>query len=124
MKEKTSVMYSYVVNDDDTKESKIEYEKYSKYTDDKEKLLTYKKNTLYDVQTGHVINNETFNELHKNENNINEIIGNSLNNTNWKIIESNNNIIEKTYSKEYDNLKLDINYDIIKKCETKYLDDK
>ncbi len=124
MKEKTSVMYYYVVNDDDTNESKIEYEKYSKYTDDKEKLLTYKKNTLYDVQTGHVINNETFNELHKNENNINEIIGNSLNNTKWKIIESNNNIIEKTYSKEYDNLKLDINYDIIKKCETKYLDDK
>tara|TARA_Y100000385_G_C12858617_1_gene536217 strand:+ start:251 stop:625 length:375 start_codon:yes stop_codon:yes gene_type:complete len=124
MKEKTSVMYSYVVNDDDTNESKIEYEKYSKYTDDKEKLLTYKKKTLYDVQTGDVINNETFNELYKNENNINEIIGNSLNNTNWKIIESNNNIIEKTYSKEYDNLKLDINYDIIKKCETKYLDDK
>lgn len=124
MKEKTSVMYSYVVNDDDTKESRIEYEKYSKYTDDKEKLLTYKKNTLYDVQTGDVINNETFNELNKNKNNINEIIGHSLNNTNWNIIESNNNIIEKTYSKEYDNLKLDINYDIIKKYETKYLNDK
>lgn len=124
MKEKTSVMYSYVVNDDDTKESRIEYEKYSKYTDDKEKLLTYKKNILYDVQNGDVINNETFNELHKNKNNINEIIGHSLNNTNWNIIESNNNIIEKTYSKEYDNLKLDINYDIIKKCETKYLNDK
>jgi hypothetical protein len=124
MKEKTSVMYSYVVNDDDTKESKIEYEKYSKYTDDKEKLLTYKKNTLYDFQSGDVINNETFNELNKNKNNINEIIGHSLNNTNWNIIESNNNIIEKTYSKEYDNLKLDINYDIIKKYETKYLNDK
>tara|TARA_B100000795_G_scaffold270051_1_gene262229 strand:- start:8235 stop:8609 length:375 start_codon:yes stop_codon:yes gene_type:complete len=123
MKEKTSVMYSFTVNDDDTKMNEIEYKKYSKYADNDEKLLTYKKSTKSDKLSGDVINNESFNELHKKENNINEVIGHSYNKTDWNIIESGSNVIEKKYIKEYDNLKLDINYDIINKCKTKYLND-
>ena len=123
MKEKTSVTYSVVIHDDDVRESKIEYNKYSKMDNDSEKLLTYKKIIKDDI-SGNIINNETFNELHKNDKNVNEVIGHSLNKKDWNIYEYNNYNLEKNYSKEYDNLNLDINYDILNKYETKCINDK
>ena len=81
-------------------------------------------NIIKDDISGNIINNETFNELHKNDKNVNEVIGHSLNKKDWNIYEYNNYNLEKNYSKEYDNLNLDINYDILNKYETKCINDK
>jgi hypothetical protein len=124
MKEKTSITYSVQVDDNDVKESKIEYNKYSKIDANNEKLLTYKKIIKDDIVSNNVVKNETFNELYKNNNNINEVIGHSLNKTDWNIYEYNNNNLDKKYVKEYDNIKLDINYDLLNKYKTKYIDNK
>lgn len=124
MKEKTSITYSVQVDDDDVTESKIEYNKYSKIDANNEKLLTYKKIIKDDLVGNNIVKNETFNELYKNNNNINEVIGHSLNKTDWNICEYNNNNLDKKYVKEYDNLKLDINYELLNNYETKYIDNK
>tara|TARA_B000000475_G_C15980435_1_gene440749 strand:- start:720 stop:1094 length:375 start_codon:yes stop_codon:yes gene_type:complete len=124
MKEKTSITYSVQVDDNDVKESKIEYNKYSKIDANNEKLLTYKKFIKDDIVGNNIVKNETFNELYKNNNNINEVIGHSLNKTDWNIYEYNNNNLDKKYVKEYDNIKLDINYDLLNKYKTKYIDNK
>lgn len=124
MKEKTTISYSYHVNDDDTKESKVEYNKYSKTPDDKEKLLTYKKIVKNDLSGNNITNNESFNELYKNNTDINEVIGHSCNKKDWNVVEYNNYNLEKKYKTEYENIKLDINYELIEKYDTKYLKDK
>ena len=93
MKEKISISYSHQVNDDDTKESKVEYNKYTKTPDDIEKLLTYKKIVKNDLSGNNITNNESFNELCKNNTDINEVIGNSYNKNEW-------NVVEFQYSKE------------------------
>jgi hypothetical protein len=124
MKEKTSITYSMQVDDNDVKESKIEYNKYSKIDANNEKLLTYKKIIKDDIVGNNIVKNETFNELYKNNNNINEVIGHSLNKTDWNIYEYNNNNLDKKYVKEYDNIKLDINYDLLNKYKIKYIDNK
>jgi len=98
---------------------------YSKTEDNEENLLTYKNIIRYDADGNKYENNETFNKIKKNEEIIDEIVGNSTNNKDWKILEYKNHVLEKDYSKIYDNIKLDINYDIIKNCEDKkYIVDK
>ena len=124
MKEKTTISYSYHVNDDDTKESKVEYSKYSKTPDDIEKLLTYKKIVKNDLSGNNITNNESFNELYKNNTDINEVIGHSCNKKDWNVAEYNNYNLEKKYKTEYENIKLDINYELLEKYDTKYLKDK
>lgn len=124
MKEKTTISYSHQVNDDDTKESKVEYNKYSKTPDDKEKLLTYKKIVKNDLSCNNITNNESFNELYKNNTDINEVIGHSCNKKDWNVVEYNNYNLEKKYKTEYENIKLDINYELLEKYDTKYLKDK
>ena len=124
MKEKTTISYSYHVNDDDTKESKVEYNKYSKTPDDIEKLLTYKKIVKNDLSGNNITNNESFNELYKNNTDINEVIGHSCNKKHWNVVEYNNYNLEKKYKTEYENIKLDINYELLEKYDTKYLKDK
>jgi hypothetical protein len=124
MKEKISITYSHQVNDDDTKESKVEYNKYTKTPDDIEKLLTYKKIVKNDLSGNNITNNETFNELYKNNTDINEVVGHSCNKKDWNVAEYNNYNLEKKYKTEYENIKLDINYDLLEKYDTKYLKDK
>jgi hypothetical protein len=121
MKEKISITYSHQVNDDDTNESKIEYNKYSKMPDDIEKLLTYKKIVKNDLNGEKITNNETFNELYKKDTCVNEVVGHSCNKKDWDVHEYTNYNLDKTYKKEYDNIKLDINYDMLEKCKTKHL---
>ena len=95
MKEKTTISYSHQVNNDDTKESKVEYNKYTKTPDNIEKMLTYKKIVKNDLSGNNITNNESFNELYKNNTDINEVIGNSCNKKNWNVIEYNNYNLKK-----------------------------
>jgi hypothetical protein len=124
MKEKISITYSHQVNDDDTNESKIEYNKYSKMPDNIEKLLTYKKIVKNDLNGVKITNDETFNELCKKDSDVNEVVGHSNNKNYWDVHEYTNYNLDKKYEKEYENIKLDINYDMLEKYETKYLTNK
>jgi hypothetical protein len=125
MIKKTTLKFDIEVNDDNTASKEIEYMNYSKTEDNGENLLTYKNIIRYDADGNKYENNETFNKIKKNEEIIDEIVGNSTNNNDWKILEYKNHVLKKDYSKIYDNIKLDINYDIIKNCEDKkYIVDK
>ena len=125
MIKKTTIKFDIEVNEDNTASKEIEYKNYSKNGDNEENLLTYKNIIKYDADGNKCENKETFNKIIKTEENVDEIVGNSANNNDWKILEYKNHILEKDYSKIYDNIKLDINYDIIKNCEDKkYIVDK
>ncbi len=124
MIKKTTIKFDIEVNDDNTASKEIEYKNYSK-NEDEENLLTYKSIIKYDADGNKYDNTETFNKIIKTEENVDEMVGNSVNNNDWKILEYKNHILEKNYNKVYDNIKLDINYDIIKNCEDKkYIVDK
>ena len=125
MIKKTTIKFDIEVNEDNTASKEIEYKNYSKNGDNEENLLTYKNIIKYDADGNKCDNQETFNKIIKTEENVDEMVGNSANNNDWKILEYKNHILEKDYSKIYDNIKLDINYDIIKICEDKkYIVDK
>ena len=125
MIKKTTIKFDMEVNEDNTASKEIEYKNYSKNGDNEENLLTYKNIIKYDADGNKCENKETFNKIIKTEENVDEMVGNSANNNDWKILEYKNHILEKDYSKIYDNIKLDINYDIIKNCEDKkYIVDK
>jgi hypothetical protein len=125
MIKKTSLKFDIEVNEDNTASKEIEYMNYSKNSDNIENLLTYKNIIRYDACGNKCENNETFNKIKKNDEIIDEIVGNSANNNDWKILQFKNHVLEKDYSKIYYNIKLDINYDIIKNCEDKkYIVDK
>ena len=125
MIKKTTIKFDIEVNEDNTASKEIEYKNYSKNSDNEENLLTYKNIIKYDADGNKCENKETFNKIIKTEENVDEMVGNSANNNDWKILEYKNHILEKDYSKVYDNIKLDINYDIIKNCEDKkYIVDK
>ena len=114
MIKKTTIKFDIEVNEDNTASKEIEYKNYSKNGDNEENLLTYKNIIKYDADGNKCENKETFNKIIKTEENVDEMVGNSANNNDWKILEYKNHILEKDYSKIYDNIKLDINYDIIK----------
>jgi hypothetical protein len=125
MIKKTTIKFDIEVNEDNTASKEIEYKNYSKNCDNEENLLTYKNIIRYDADGNKCENKETFNKIIKNEETVAEMVGNSANNNDWKILEYKNHVLEKDYSNLYDNIKLDINYDIIKNCEDKkYIVDK
>jgi hypothetical protein len=125
MIKKTTIKFDIEVNEDNTASKEIEYKNYSKNCDNEENLLTYKNIIRYDADGNKCENKETFNKIIKNEESVAEMVGNSVNNNDWKILEYKNHVLEKDYSNLYDNIKLDINYDIIKNCEDKkYIVDK
>ena len=123
MKDKISIKLTSFTNEDDSIENEIEYNKYTK-NNDEENLLTYKNTLKSDNKNRYLSMKETFNKLSKKKDNVKEIIGYSKNKKDWKIIEYNNNVLNKRYNKIYNKLQLDINYDMIKNCENKYLIDK
>ena len=123
MKDKISITLTSFTNEDDSIENQIEYNKYTKVNDE-ENLLTYKNTLKCDKQNRYLSRRETFNKLSKKSDNIKEVIGYSKNKKDWKIIEYTNNVINKNYNKDYKKLHLDVNYDMIKNCENRYLIDK
>jgi hypothetical protein len=123
MKDKISITLTSFTNEDDSIENQIEYNKYTKVNDE-ENLLTYKNTLKCDKQNRYLSRRETFNKLSKKSDDIKEVIGYSKNKKDWKIIEYTNNVINKKYNKDYKKLHLDVNYDMIKNCENRYLIDK
>lgn len=125
MIKKTTIKLDIEVNEDNTSLKEIEYKNYSKNIENEEDLLTYKNVIKYDTCGKKVYNAETFNKIKKTEDIVDEIIGNSENNNDWKILEFKNHVFEKDYTQIYENIKLDVKYDIIEKIEDKkYLVDK
>ncbi len=119
MIKKTTIKLDIEINEDNTSLKEIEYKDYSKNTDNEEDLLTYKSVIKYDSDGKKFYNSETFNKIKKTDDVIDEMVGNSVNKDDWKILEYKNHNLEKDYTKLYDNIKLDVNYDIIKKIEDK-----
>jgi len=125
MIKKTTIKLDIEKNNDKTTSKEIEYKNYSKNIENEEDLLTYKNIIKYDNLGKKIYNAETFNKIKKTPDIVDEIIGNSENNNEWKILEYKNHIFEKDYTQIYNNIKLDINYDIIEKIDDKkYLVDK
>lgn len=147
MKKTTTITYNIETNGGFSM-SELEYKDYVKNEKGEENLLQYKvknvKNIVTDTdckETSTVstendtdavkkikdINemnemnemNETFNKIYKIDNMIDEIIGISKNNDDWKIHEYKNHKFDKEYVQEYDTIKFDINYDLLQKNETK-----
>jgi hypothetical protein len=125
MIKKTTIKLDIEINDDNTSSKEIEYKNYSKNLDNHEDLLTYKNVIKYDADGKKFYNTETFNKIKKIDDIVDELVGNSANKDDWKILEYKNHILEKDYTQMYDNIKLDVNYEIIKTIEEKkYLVDK
>ena len=125
MIKKTTIKLDIEINEDNTSSKEIEYKNYSKNIDNEEDLLTYKNVIKYDAEGKKFYNTETFNKIKKVDDMVDELVGNSSNKDDWKILEYKNHILEKDYINIYDNIKLDINYDIIKNCkDKKYIVDK
>jgi len=95
----TSVTYSIEKHNDDIIK-KIEY---NSTINDKDKMI----NTYYNNSIKNNNQNETFNKIYKDNNNIYEQIGNSTNKEDWLIKEYYNRNKEKEYIDIYDNHKFD-----------------
>ena len=125
MIKKTTIKLDIEINEDNTSSKEIEYKNYSKNIDNEEDLLTYKNVIKYDAEGKKFYNTETFNKIKKVDDIVDELVGNSANKDDWKILEYKNHILEKDYTTLYDNIKLEVKYDIINKIEDKkYLVDK
>jgi hypothetical protein len=109
--------------------SELEYKDYDKNLEGEENMLHYKIKKVNNIadndkikkigdidETGEL--NETFNKICKLDNKIDETIGISSNNKEWKIHEYKNHKLDKEYNQEYETINFDINYDILQKRET------
>jgi hypothetical protein len=122
MKKSTTITYNFETNEDYSK-YELEYKDYVKNANGEENLLHYKNNVKNNTAIDNEKNinelNETFNKICKFDNKIDETIGVSSNNNEWKIHEYKNHKFDKEYVQEYDTIKFDINYDLLQKKETK-----
>ena len=139
MKKSTTITYN-IESDGGVSTNELEYKDYVKNEKGEENLLHYKvKNVTNDVNVNNGVNitrgdeikaisvmgeimdinelNETFNKIYKLDNKIDETIGISKNNDDWKIKEYKNHILDKEYKQEYNDIKFDINYDLLQKCK-------
>lgn len=121
MKKSTTITYNFETSEDYSKHE-LEYKDYVKNANGEENLLHYKNNVKNNTAIGNEKNinelNETFNKICKLDNKIEETIGVSSNNNEWKIHEYKNHKFSKEYVQEYDTIKFDINYDLLQKKET------
>jgi len=121
MKKSTTITYNIETTDNYSK-YELEYKDYVKDVNGIENILHYKNITKNDTTTDEKnINelNETFNKICKLDNKIDETIGISSNNKEWKIHEYKNNKLDKEYKQGYETINFDINYDILQKNKTK-----
>ena len=110
--------------------SELEYKDYDKNLKGEENLLHYKVKKVNNIADNDKIKaigdiddlkelNESFNKIYKIDDNIDETIGVSFNNNDWKIHEYKNHTPSKEYTQEYDTIKFDIKSEILEKCDKK-----
>lgn len=119
MEKRASFTYS-IENNNNNITKEIQYSDYSKQ-DNEESMLLYK-----NVMRNNDIM-ESFNKICKSDDDVDEIIGNSKNKSDWKIKQFKNNMLHKKYREDYNRLKFNINPDMIEKMEcqnTRYIKDK
>ena len=128
MKKSTTITYN-IETYNGVSMSELEYKDYDKNLKGEENLLHYKVKKVNNIVDNDKIKaigdiqeieelNETFNKICKLDNKIDETIGVSSNNNEWKIHEYKNHKLSKKYVQEYDTIKFDINYDLLQKKET------
>ena len=137
MKKTTTITYNIETNGE-VSMSELEYKDYVKNEKGEENLLQYKVKNINNIvtdthckegspmNTGNAVErikeieelNESFNKIYKKDDSIEETIGVSKNNNEWKIHEYKNHKFDKEYVQEYDTIKFDINYDLLQKKET------
>jgi hypothetical protein len=131
MKKTTTITYNTEIRDG-VSTSELEYKDYVKNEKGEENLLHYKVRNCVGADTMRVISdngssgssgetlatnesftNESFNKIYKVDDVIDETIGVSSNNKDWKIHEYKNHQLNKEYEREYDTIKFDIKSDLI-----------
>jgi TusA-related sulfurtransferase len=138
MKKSTTITYN-IENNGDVSMSEIEYKDYVKNEKGEENLLHYK---VKNVKNNNIIKaitddassteniaesniSETFNKIYKVDDTIDETVGVSSNNDDWKIHEYKNHKLDKEYRQEYDTIKFDIKNDILENYgKNSYIKDK
>jgi hypothetical protein len=120
MKKSTTITYN-IETCDDISTCVLEYKDYDKNLKGEENLLHYKVKkikTLDDIDELNKLN-ESFNKIYKIDDKIDETIGISINNNDWKIHEYKNNTPLKEYTQEYKTINFDIKSEILEKCDKK-----
>lgn len=141
MKKSTSITYN-IETSDGVSMSEIEYKDYVKNEKGEENLLHYKvknvKNNdeikaitddvsnIEDIAKAEInMMNESFNKIFKVDDIIDETVGVSVNNDDWKIHEYKNHKLDKKYKQRYDTIKFDIKNDIFENYKkNNYIKDK
>lgn len=133
MKKSTTITYN-IETDGGISTSELEYKDYVKNEKGEENLLHYKVKNVTDATDSMnitdsevdktkdiVVLNESFNKIYKLDNMIDETIGISKNNDDWKIKEYKNHTLNKEYKQGYNDIQFDINCDLLQKCEKNYI---
>ena len=138
MKKTTTITYN-IENNGDVSMSEIEYKDYVKNEKGEENLLHYKSKNVKNNDIIRAITDdassteniaesnisETFNKIYKVDDTIDETVGVSSNNDDWKIHEYKNHKLDKEYRQEYDTIKFDIKNDIFENYgKNSYIKDK
>jgi hypothetical protein len=118
MKKSTTITYN-IETCEGISTRELEYKDYVKNEKGEENLLHYKvKNVNNEAENKEVRElNETFNKICKLDNKIDETIGVSSNNKDWKIHEYKNHKLDKEYKQGYDTIRFDIKNDILENCD-------
>lgn len=124
MKKSTSITYNIETCDGISK-CELEYKDYVKNEKGEENLLHYKVKNVNNVADSKDIQelNETFNKICKLDNKIDETVGVSSNNDDWKIHEYKNHKLDKEYIQGYDTIKFDIKSEMLEKYDKQYIKD-
>uniref|UniRef100_A0A6C0LEB4 Uncharacterized protein n=1 Tax=viral metagenome TaxID=1070528 RepID=A0A6C0LEB4_9ZZZZ len=136
MKKTTTITYN-IETRDGVAMRELEYKDYVKNEKGEENLLHYKvRNSVnVGVEDGDsamkviadsdkdiiTTTNESFNKIYKTENTIDETVGISSNNNDWKIHEYKNHQLDKQYKQSYDTINFDVKGALLEHC---YIKDK
>ena len=124
MKKSTSITYN-IETCEGISTRKLEYKDYVKNEKGEENLLHYKVKNVNNIADSKDIQelNETFNKICKLDNKIDETVGISSNNDDWKIHEYKNHKLDKQYIQGYDTIKFDIKSEMLEKYDKQYIKD-
>lgn len=124
MKKSTSITYN-IETCEGISTRELEYKDYVKNEKGEENLLHYKVKNVNNIADSKDIQelNETFNKICKLDNKIDETVGVSSNNDDWKIHEYKNHKLDKEYIQGYDTIKFDIKSEMLEKYDKQYIKD-